>query len=299
MSAVLSLIPELEQVVVHGSREKRADTLQRITTLFVHEAGTYNELHIDLFDDVLGLLVENVESKARTDLSVQLAPLTNAPSRVLRTLARDDDIAIAGPVLLRSPCLRERDLIDIANTMDQAHQLAIAARPALSKAIVDALVRRGDPDVVRRVTDNRDHVIEVRPEKFPTETAAGAISRDYSAAERSVRDLSSSGQLTEAAVVTLCQDNKYEEAVVALAMLAKVPLNIADRAVSSERTDPVLILCRAAGLGWPTANAIFLLRPNQKGTSNESFDAASANYDRLSASTAQRVVRFWQARRFQ
>src|SRR5580704_7717154 len=98
MSAVLSLIPELEQVVVHGSREKRVDTLQRVTTLFLHGAGSYNELHVDLFDDVFGLLIENVESKTRAELSVRLAPLTNAPPRVLRMLARDDDIAVAGPV---------------------------------------------------------------------------------------------------------------------------------------------------------------------------------------------------------
>ena len=81
MSAVLSLIPELEQVVVHGSREKRVETLRRVTTLFLHGASNYGELHVDLFDDVFGLLVENVESKARAELSVRLAPLTNAPAR--------------------------------------------------------------------------------------------------------------------------------------------------------------------------------------------------------------------------
>jgi len=146
MSAVLSLIPELEQVVVHGSREKRVDTLQRVTTLFLHGAGTYNELHVDVFDDVFGLLVENVEGKARTELSVRLAPLTNAPARLLRALARDDDIATAGPVLQQSPRLREPDLVDIANTMGQAHQLAIASRPILSETVAAVLLRRGDPD---------------------------------------------------------------------------------------------------------------------------------------------------------
>jgi uncharacterized protein (DUF2336 family) len=324
MSAVLSLIPELEQVVVHGSREKRADTLRRVTTLFLRGVGTYNELQVDLFDDIFGLLVENVEGKPRAELSVSLAPLTNSPPRVLRMLARDDDIAIAGPVLRESPCLRERDLVDIANTMGQVHQLAIASRPVLSEAIVKALVRRGDPDVVRRVADNRARVASATDISYPARRAeedraapeaaseveeafvssaeglgAGSISRDFGTAERCVRDLSSSGQLTEAALASLCHDGKYEEGVVALATLAKVPITIADRVMSSERTDPLLVLCKAAGLGWPTVKAILLAGPNRKATSNEFFDEAFANYGRLSASTAQRVVRFWQARRLQ
>jgi uncharacterized protein (DUF2336 family) len=322
MSAVLSLLPELERVVVHGSREKRVETLQRVTTLFLHGAGTYNELHVDLFDDVFGLLVENVESKARAELSVCLATLTNAPARLLRALARDDDIAIAGPVLQQSPRLREPDLVDIANTMGQAHQLAIASRPILSETVATVLVRRGDPDVVRRVADNRARAVPGMHISYPEHRVdedraapqaasemeeafarpaeglgAGGISRDFSTAERSVRDLSSSGQLTEAVLATLCHDGKYEEAVVALATLAKVPTTIANRVTSSDRLDPLLILCKAAGLGWSTVKAIFLVRTNQKDTSNEFFDEALANYGRLSASTAQRVVRFWQARR--
>jgi uncharacterized protein (DUF2336 family) len=318
MSAVLSLIPELEQVVAFGSREKRADTLQRVTTLFLHGAGTYNELHVDLFDDVFGLLIENVESEARAKLSSRLAPLTNAPARVLRTLARDDDIVVAGPVLQLSPCLREADLVDIANTKGRAHLLAIATRSVLSEAVAGALMRRGDADVVRRVADNRhraataaaeisytqrgaeeDSTPEAAREIEDAPARADGLARDYAAAERAVLSLSSSGRLTEAVLATFCQDGKYEEGVAALATLAKVRISIADRVMGGERPDPVLILCKAAGLGWPTVKAILLVRPNQKSTSDEAFDAVFANYGHLSASTAQRVVRFWQARRLQ
>jgi len=35
MFAATSLIPELEHVLQHGTREKRADALKRITSLFV------------------------------------------------------------------------------------------------------------------------------------------------------------------------------------------------------------------------------------------------------------------------
>ena len=40
MFPATSLIPELEHVLQHGSREKRADALRRITSLFVDGAAT-------------------------------------------------------------------------------------------------------------------------------------------------------------------------------------------------------------------------------------------------------------------
>ena len=64
--------------------------------------------------------------------------------------------------------------------------------------------------------------------------------------------------------------------------------------MSGERPDPVLILCKAAGWGWPTASAIIPARPGGKGTSSQALDTAFANFERLSPATAQRVMRFWQ-----
>jgi hypothetical protein len=69
----LALIPELQDVVRHGSREKRADTLQRLTALFLHGAGRYNDEHVALFDDLFGLLIEGIDNKALAELSTHFA----------------------------------------------------------------------------------------------------------------------------------------------------------------------------------------------------------------------------------
>ena len=53
MAAPASLIPELEDVIQHGSPERRAQTLQRITALFLDGPSRFNEDHVRLFDDVL------------------------------------------------------------------------------------------------------------------------------------------------------------------------------------------------------------------------------------------------------
>ena len=131
MGATRSLIPELEEVVQRGSREKRAETLTRITALFLDGASRYNDAHVDLFDEVFGLLIDEIEAKARAELSNRLAPVANAPVKVLRKLANDDDIAVAGPVLKLAPRLAEADLLDVARTKGQAHLHAISARRAI------------------------------------------------------------------------------------------------------------------------------------------------------------------------
>ncbi len=359
MGANLSLIPELEEVVQHGSPEKRVETLQRITALFLDGASRYSDAHVDLFDQVFGLLIDEIENKARAELSNHLAPVSNAPVKVLRKLANDDDIAVAGPVLKLAPRLAESDLIDVARTKGQAHLQAISARRALGEAVTDVLVRRGNRDVARRVVDNRTariseksfhHLVKraeedgilaekvgLRPDipprlfrdlltkatavvhrrliasatpevrtticdvlaKVSQEVGARVGPRDYSAAQRIVLSLDRASQLNEAALTSFCAEGKYEETVVALAALAKVPLKVADRLMDGDRPDPVLILCKAANLSWSAVKALILARPDGARTSAQGLDTAFANYGRLSASTAQRVVRFWQVRQSQ
>src|SRR5438477_4913020 len=107
---VASLIPELEDVIQHGSSTRRRETLRRITTLFADGASRFNDDHVQLFDDVLRQLIDEVDTGARTELSHRLAPIGNAPPEVVRRLAKDDDIEVARPILKQSQRLEEDDL---------------------------------------------------------------------------------------------------------------------------------------------------------------------------------------------
>jgi hypothetical protein len=115
MGVPASLLPELEDVVQHGSAEKRAETLRRITTLFLDSAPNFNADHVALFDDVIGCLIEEIEAKALAELARRIAPVANAPGDVMRTLAKNDDIEVAGPVLKQAR-LDAADLMAIAET---------------------------------------------------------------------------------------------------------------------------------------------------------------------------------------
>jgi uncharacterized protein (DUF2336 family) len=156
MAASASPIPELENVIQAGSPQQRAEALKRITAFFLSGASRFNEDHVRLFDDVFGRLIAEIESKARAELAHRLAPVANAPVEVVRRLAKDDDIAVAGPLLSQSRRLAETDLVDIARTKSQAHLLAISGRADIAEPVTDVLVRRGDREVVRTVADNRE-----------------------------------------------------------------------------------------------------------------------------------------------
>jgi uncharacterized protein (DUF2336 family) len=359
MSSAASLIPELEEALQHGSPKRRADMLQRITALFVDGASRYSEAHVEIFDDVLGRLVVEIETKARAELARRLAPLNNAPVGVVRQLAQDDDISVAGPVLRRSQRLAETDLVELARTKSQAHLLAISGRPGIGEAVTDVLVRRGDRQVARMVADNqrarlsemsfvtlvkraeRDGILAekvgVRPDIPPRlfrdllmqatevvrrrllasakpetqaeirrvlvqvadEVAAETAPRDYTQAIRTVLALHEADKLDETRVADFAKRGCYEETAAALSVLSAVPMDVLDRLMTDERPDPVLILGKAIGFGWPSVRAILLVRPGVNPPSIRELDEAFGNLQRLSVGTAQRVVRFWQSRQLE
>jgi len=155
MSADLKFIREVECAVANGSVGRRAEILERVTDLFIAGATQLSDDEIALFDDVITRLAVEIEISARALLSVRLAPIPNAPPRTIRTLAFDDAIDVAAPVLSQSPRLSDTDLVENAKIMGQGHMLAISRRRHLSEAVTDVLVERGDQQVLRSTVENR------------------------------------------------------------------------------------------------------------------------------------------------
>jgi len=98
------------------------------------------------------------------------------------------------------------------------------------------------------------------------------------------------------ALVDFAKQSRYEETVAALSSLCAVPIGCGPsdgRRPSRSRAHPVQV----GGLGLADGQAIITSRPGGHGTSNQGLDTAYANFERLSPTTAQRVMRFWQVRR--
>jgi uncharacterized protein (DUF2336 family) len=162
-AADLSIVDEVEAAISAGSAEKRLETIKRVTDLFLLSAGTYNAEQIELFDSVLDRLIGTIELRAIADVSTrialaemssQLAPVAQAPRSVIRRLASNDEITIAGPVLTESARLSAEDLVEIAKTKGEQHLLAISGRWWLKEIVTDELLARRYPSVSRRIINN-------------------------------------------------------------------------------------------------------------------------------------------------
>ena len=154
MSTHVNLISELESVLATNNLAKRAEMLRRVADLFVHGSGKYTDDQLDLFDDVMAKLIDHVELTARAAFGSRLAKLADAPPKTIRSLAFDDAVEVAAPVLEFSPRLDENALTENARIKSQGHLLAIAGRNILTEPVTDVLVARGNDAVAVRTANN-------------------------------------------------------------------------------------------------------------------------------------------------
>ena len=148
------LVGQLEDMLASKDLSRRAEILRRVTDLFVLGSGQFSDDQVELFDDVMGKLLENVETACRAQFGRRIAKLPDAPPGVIRELAFDDAIDVAGPVLRHCERLDDAFLIKSARTKSQNHLLAISGRAALGEAITDILVERGNAAVISSTAKN-------------------------------------------------------------------------------------------------------------------------------------------------
>jgi uncharacterized protein (DUF2336 family) len=154
MELQTNLIDQLEGLSGSKDVSRRAEVLRRVTDLFVLGSGKFSEDQVELFDNVMRELLKHIECTARAQFGSRLAKLSDAPPKVIRELAFDDAIEVAGPVLSHCERLDENALLENAKTKSQGHLLAISGRRTLVEAVTDVLVERGNQIVVSSTARN-------------------------------------------------------------------------------------------------------------------------------------------------
>jgi uncharacterized protein (DUF2336 family) len=148
-----SLLGELEDAISKGTTESRLQALWHTTDVLI--AGRYSEDQIWTYGEIIARLAEEIELAARVRLANKLAPSNNAPIKIVRELAFDDSIEVAGPILQKSERLDAKTLIENARSKGQQHLLAISKRKSIGDDVTDVLVKRGNLEVVTSVAANK------------------------------------------------------------------------------------------------------------------------------------------------
>jgi uncharacterized protein (DUF2336 family) len=357
MNAQISLLLQLDNALDRSDISRRAEMLRRVTDLFLAGSGSFAGEQISLFDDVMGRLLAELEVSARASFGRRMAVVDDAPPRVLRGLALDDAIEVAGPVLLHSDRLDDITLLEGARTKSQNHLFAISRRKRLPEPVTDLLVERGDRTVAVSVAENpgarfsdfgyatlveraqgdgdlaltvwirpdvpRQHMLalfeqaseSVRLQFEAADPAKAGLLRDaiaqaasriqtemrersaaYAAARSQVLALHRDGKLDEARLAEFARSAKFDEVTVALSVMAELPIGLVERALTSRRTEQILVFVKAIDLRWETAKAILLVQAGTKGSSTSELDQCCATFARLSLDTAKKVIHFYRLR---
>jgi uncharacterized protein (DUF2336 family) len=152
MAMTRTHLQELDDAISRGTPESRVRALWHATDLLI--AGSYSEEEIETFGRVIERLADEIEVEVRAWLSVRLSHFDEAPINVIRKLAFDDAIEVAGPVLEESVRLDDETLIANVRSKSQSHMLAISRRTSLGEDVTDVLVARGNRTVVNSVAAN-------------------------------------------------------------------------------------------------------------------------------------------------
>lgn len=145
---------DLIEMAQEPSSARRRELLRGVTDLFFTTDDQRGPGEMALFDDVLTQLAGEMEQAVRSELAQRMAGSALAPGGLVRSLAGDNDIDVAGPLLEASRALSEADLLSVARTHGQDHLRAISQRTTVPEAVTDAIVERGDDETLGTLLAN-------------------------------------------------------------------------------------------------------------------------------------------------
>ncbi len=160
MSSKASAKPSLEEakITAEDVRELQANPSAETRAGF---AGKFGQQYDDFIasgskkfaDAILQFLAKDVEATVKQALTESIAESPNLPGDLAADLA-SDTIAIARPILERSPVLEDTQLTEIIRSHAMQYALSVAGRETISEDLADVLIESGEPDVIIRLINN-------------------------------------------------------------------------------------------------------------------------------------------------
>lgn len=149
-----AIVQQLAQLGAEKSAEKRLALLRSVADLYFARKASPTLAEEYLFSEIATTVMSRLRPAQRPQVSDALCDSDRLPHDLAMALAADADIAVARPILSRSPVLREADILQLAQASSDDHLDAIATRPSLSTQVTDVLIDRGSDKVLRTVSGN-------------------------------------------------------------------------------------------------------------------------------------------------
>ena len=158
MSSNVESLESLVRLSKEATSEGRSELLHEITNLFLDNNDTHSDQEVAYFGEIMGALASQTDARNRQQLAESVAEISTTPRGLVKTLA-SDEIDVAGPILSKSTVLSSDDLVQVIKQHSQEHLLAISTRRVVPEMVADALVERGNDDVLDTLADNEGAVL--------------------------------------------------------------------------------------------------------------------------------------------
>lgn len=266
MSALKSLIDELEDAASGRDIERRAGALRRVTDLFFVGADTVSEEEIDLSDEVMSKLLAKVDELAGAQAPADAIPLQ--PDEA----GSDDTLAFSVWSRLDIP---RQQMVKLLHADSEALRLQMEAdNPRVTGAI-------------------RSAIASAR-ERIQGQARIG--SAEFQLASAALPGMHAEGRLTEAVVATLVAQGRFDHVVVALSLIADLPIALVERIVAQGRYEQIMLLAKAAEFSQATAFALIDFQAAGKIPSESERDQHAASYSHMQVRTAKAALQFYRLR---
>ncbi|HLN22934.1 MAG TPA: DUF2336 domain-containing protein [Patescibacteria group bacterium] len=152
----------------------RGDLAQKIARLAPGLSADDQDRLRRMTYEALLLLARDQITRVRQILAEALKDVANAPPELVRQLAHDSELAVAGPILEHSPVLTDEDLMEIIQSCPAAGGLsAISRRSSIRPNLADAIARTDDSEAIAVLLANpsaqiREETLDMLLDRAPS-----------------------------------------------------------------------------------------------------------------------------------
>jgi len=139
-----------------SDEEVRAALARKIARLVPHLKNEESARVRDLTLETLQRLAQDQLPRVRAIVSNEVKACKAVPADLVRRLARDPELTVAGPIIEYSPLLSDADLLEIVNLARVSDLIsAVARRRNLSVTVCDAVIASMDIAATAALLDNQ------------------------------------------------------------------------------------------------------------------------------------------------
>ena len=306
MADAAIMMGELSGNLANASQDRRDNMLIQMSDLFEGVSHLLDDSGVDTFDAIFVSLIPTCSDAAKNHLSSAIAPRSRGPGRAVRSLAFDDSIIVARPVIQLSPLLLDEHLLALATVKSLDHLMAMCARAQLSSCVTDVILSRANGALRVALVSNHGAKLSEKGQTLVAEAALDdgelydIVQERDDVAPRLAQLESRDGPSPPGGLVAvvpafdhtlreLIRTDQIDAALGQLAGKLSVPVAAVAKAFAVDLHGGFLAYARAVPVQWDTALSFLMMR-YAAGNVTPRLQRAQADFQKITIAEARRVV---------